>query len=390
MPRTTGPRFSDNVAARVLAERGLEGQVSKAELAAAAEAHDAHNEGYLSRDELELAASDVAKALGTAPGVETARGLSFSRELLDRGKVRLAERGVYVDDADLARVLAKLDDGDGRVAPDELERALVAVAEAARLERLEGARPPARPDVQAEAEGAVDALARRKLASTFRYAGSGPVKVAFFDADSTLRVSRSGEVSANAEDDVALLPFVADKLKALADDGYLIAVVSNQMGVLYGHVSIEDADAALQRTADQIRSLGGEVHYVDFAEKRNGDRKPGGGMATRLESLLTTTFGPEAVIDKAASFMCGDSAYKASDTRPDGSPGTHFSNSDRLFAETVGLRFEEPADTFGWRAYGVNGFEDIHARARFLDEHRVGHRATKGPLGARLDALTDT
>ena len=79
------------------------------------------------------------------------------------------------------------------------------------------------------------ATASRKFVP-FRYLESCPtksktVKVAFFDADSTLRVSRSGlPTSANAAD-VEVLPMVAKTTARLSKAGYLITVISNQGGV---------------------------------------------------------------------------------------------------------------------------------------------------------------
>jgi DNA 3'-phosphatase len=222
-----------------------------------------------------------------------------------------------------------------------------------------------------------DALGRQRFAPSFA-PPTGPVKVAFFDADSTLRVAPSGKVSANGPTDVALLPGVADTLKGLHEAGYLIAIVSNQNGVEYGHVSLNDADAALQHTISLIRQAGGEVHTYDFAEAKGARRKPDIGMALDLEAQLTSTFGPHATIDKAQSIMVGDSAWSTKDVRPDGTPGKHFSNSDRLFAQNLGVAFHEPADFFGWRALGVDGFDDHNALVRFADQRKSAAQALLG------------
>jgi DNA 3'-phosphatase len=230
-------------------------------------------------------------------------------------------------------------------------------------------------------------LARQQLAASYQRPGPGAIKVAFVDADSTLRVSLSGSVSANGPKDVALLPNVGPSLKQLVDEGYLIAIVSNQAGVEQGHVTLQDADAALQYTVELVRQAGGEVHWVDFAEAKDDRRKPDIGMARDLEAFLVDKFGPDAKIDKGTSVMIGDSAYKKGEPRPDGTPGTHFSNSDRLFAEKLGVPFREPADAFGWRALGVDGFEDIKA----LDAHRAAHESgARTAIGAAPPRTTTT
>lgn len=211
-------------------------------------------------------------------------------------------------------------------------------------------------------------LGRRRFAPSYRAPADGKIKVAFFDADSTLRVSLSGSVSANGPRDVKLLPWVGPKLRELASAGYLIVIVSNQNGIPR-HVSLENSDAALNYAVELIRAEGGEAHYYDFAEKRNGDRKPGIGMASRLEQRLREQYGASAAIDKSASYMVGDSAYKKGDTRPGGKPGAHFSNSDRLFAEAYGIPFHEPTDFFGWRRHGIDVFTKASEVDAFLRRH---------------------
>ncbi len=213
-------------------------------------------------------------------------------------------------------------------------------------------------------------FSRREISSHYVFPniseGGKKIKVAFFDADSTLRVSKSGSVSANDPQDVYLLPCVADRLKLLAENNFLIAIVSNQGGVPKV-IPYSTAEGALLTTVNLIAELGGMIHYYDFAEG-NGekeDRKPGIGMALRLEKMLQE-LGYE--LDKEHSFMVGDSAYKKDvDVRPDGRPGTHFSNADRLFAENyfseyasdvVPYRFEEANVFFGWAQNGVDVFQE--------------------------------
>ena len=209
-----------------------------------------------------------------------------------------------------------------------------------------------------------DQLGRRKLASDYKFpTDTDKIKVAFFDADSTLRVSKSGQVSANSMDDVFILPCVGKRLSDLNKAGYLIAIVSNQGGIP-SFVSYQDADSALKMTIELIKKEGGTAHYYDFAELKDENRKPEIGMALRLESILNEL---SYKIDKENSFMVGDSAYKKDvDTRPDGKAGTHFSNSDRLFAEnyfkefahaTAPYNFEEASAFFGWNQNDIDVFQ---------------------------------
>lgn len=201
---------------------------------------------------------------------------------------------------------------------------------------------------------------RRTFLSDFKIQKENQVKVAFLDADSTLRVSLSGSVSANAATDVSILPNVATRLAELVEQGYLLMVVSNQGGVAAGAVTLEVADGALKYMIEQIklRNPKAAIHYYDFAETKNEFRKPETGMARELERRLKKSYG--ATVDYSKSIMIGDSVYKKDlDLRPDGTPGTHFSNADRGFAENLGIEIIEAAVFFGWRSNGIDVFESV-------------------------------
>ncbi len=215
---------------------------------------------------------------------------------------------------------------------------------------------------------------RRVLADTFtptpEQLASKKLKVAFFDADSTLRVAPSGSVSANSARDMWLLPLVSQKIAQLNAEGYLVVIVSNQGGIPK-NISLKQADAAL----DFVRSMTGwlnpqaQFHYFDFADKYDNDRKPATGMMDRLEQKIKDKYGADFVIDKAESFMCGDSAYKKGQTRPDGKEGTDFSDSDRGVAEKYGIKFVDPADLFRWRQYGYERFTSKAMVDEFFEKH---------------------
>ncbi len=215
-------------------------------------------------------------------------------------------------------------------------------------------------------------VTRRTLRAGFTPTGDGPVKIAFFDADSTLRVSKSGSVSASSARDVLLLPLVAERLASLSQDGYLIAIVSNQGGIPK-FVSLADAEAALRYTIHLINQQGTPVDYFDLAETKNVFRKPGTGMADLAEVIVKMTLLRS--VDWAGSIMVGDSAWrKDHDKAPDGTPGADFSNSDRLFAEDlakkhVGFKFLDPADFFGWRELGLVRFHTAADVEQFYLKH---------------------
>ncbi len=194
------------------------------------------------------------------------------------------------------------------------------------------------------------------------------VKVAFYDADSTLRVTKSGKFSNDYAEDVILLPLVAQALKKAQDEGYVIAVISNQASVPE-RKTYEAANGGIVTVIELLRARGVSVDYYDFAEHKDHDRKPNPGMGERLGSELKRMFNG-ATIDKENSFMVGDATYKKAEIggyRPDPNDpskkilitkkDTSFSNSDRLFAANFGIEFKIPADYFGWRKYGVHKIE---------------------------------
>jgi DNA 3'-phosphatase len=226
-------------------------------------------------------------------------------------------------------------------------------------------------DLDVDADGKADGIAilrKRRTMSAVRCApGTQETKVAFFDADSTIRVSKSGAPTASSATDVNVLPFVAPEMLRLARQGYVIAVVSNQGGVSSGYQTYETAEKALVLAISKLRSLGGPVHYFDFAENYDHFRKPEIGMAELLDQKIKNkcTQG----IDWANSFMVGDSGYKKNvdGPHPDGRPADDFSNSDRLFAENLGIPFHEPTDYFHWRDYEVFNLAAQSELETFLD-----------------------
>jgi DNA 3'-phosphatase len=232
------------------------------------------------------------------------------------------------------------------------------------------------PEDQADAAGAggeVDAAwlplptVRQDLSGWACRAGGGAQPVAFLDADSTLRISKSGSVTPDNAGDVDILPFAAEKIAELDGQGYLAAIVSNQGGIRSGYQTLADAQAALAATVAELGSLGGRIPYFDFAENYDEYRKPMTGMATRLDGLLVAACG--AGVDLGQSLMIGDFGYKVGvdGPSPDGRPADDYSNTDRLFAENLGVAFFEPTDAFDWRAFSVYNIGSVADLRAFLD-----------------------
>jgi DNA 3'-phosphatase len=193
------------------------------------------------------------------------------------------------------------------------------------------------------------------------------VTVAFFDADSTLRVTKSGRVTASDVDDVLLLPGVVTRLRQVQERGEVVVVVSNQGGVAAGHTTFERAEGALANTLGLLHEKGASIPYFDFAPERDEDRKPGIGMPTKFELAFENSFGVE--VDWDTSYMVGDAGWKRTDTEPGGAQGNDFSNSDRGMAEALDIPFHHPRDFFGWAPLGVRNFHHHAQVSQFLEEH---------------------
>lgn len=177
-------------------------------------------------------------------------------------------------------------------------------------------------------------LGRRQFLTRNFKLESPLIKVAFFDADDTIRKTKSGKPAPDGPEDVTLLPGIAKKIKKLNEAGYLVVLVSNQAGVQYGK-SIENIDLAFLETIRLLRLEGAEVNYYDFAERNDVYRKPKTGMYDTLRAILKAELGSKVEIDKRKSFMVGDAAGQV-----EGPKKKRF-DSDIKFAQNLGIAFFE-------------------------------------------------
>ncbi len=161
--------------------------------------------------------------------------------------------------------------------------------------------------------------------------------VAFFDADNTLRRTRSGKPSPHGRHDVIVFAHAIDKLKELVEKGYVLAIVSNQAGIELGFLSSCEVEEALHETMRVFAEHGIIFNYYDYADRRDKNRKPEPEMAWRLERKLHQQ---GLKIAWHQSFMVGDAAWKnGKDIQPDGTPGSDHANSDRRFAENIAIKY---------------------------------------------------
>lgn len=141
------------------------------------------------------------------------------------------------------------------------------------------------------------------------------MKLLLLDKDGTIVFPASGEKFVQSPDDQQLLPGVAEAIDRYANEGWTMAIASNQGGVAAGHKTLEEAFCEMQFC---LKLLGGHctwrVYFCpDFEGKtcfagdwrgfenyswliaQRGYRKPNPGMiqAAMLECQITD---PQSVL----------------------------------------------------------------------------------------------
>lgn len=92
-----------------------------------------------------------------------------------------------------------------------------------------------------------------------------------FDADGTLRITKSGKPCPNTWKDQASLPNVRDKLVNLKSEGHSIAIASNQGGVSWGYMSEYEAWQIMDYTNFLLARVVADIRLCFYHNK--GDRK---------------------------------------------------------------------------------------------------------------------
>eukprot|EP00762_Andalucia_godoyi_P007275 ANDGO_08088.mRNA.1 Bifunctional polynucleotide phosphatase/kinase len=160
-------------------------------------------------------------------------------------------------------------------------------------------------------------------------------KIAAFDFDGTLSVTKSGKSFAiNGEDAKLWNPAITDKIRDLHSQAFTFVIFSNQKGIEKKKTTVEDVESRITIILDQI----GVPCYVFCACSDSKYRKPSPGMwlhfvEQEMEMQLRD-------IDYEASFFCGDAGGRHKPAFSD------FSDSDRKFALNCNLKFHTPEEFF--------------------------------------------
>ena len=174
-----------------------------------------------------------------------------------------------------------------------------------------------------------------------------PAKVAAFDLDSTLIVTKSGlQFSKGPEDWQWWHSSVPGKLKQLSEDGFVVVIISNQSRVVLKPEPKKLGDMkSLSNFKGKITAILNVLELpisVYAATQKDLYRKPRTGMWEQL--LQDYGLNDPSDVDLGQCFFVGDAAGregdKAAKVRKD------HSCSDRDWAANIGMPFHTPEEYF--------------------------------------------
>lgn len=174
-----------------------------------------------------------------------------------------------------------------------------------------------------------------------------PVKVAAFDLDSTLIVTKSGLQFSKGPDDWQWWhSTVPGKLKELNADGYAVVIISNQSRIVLKPEPKKAGDMkSLSNFKAKVTAVMNVLELpitIYAATQKDNYRKPRTGMWDQL--LQDYGLNDAAEIDLANCIFVGDAAGregdKAAKVRKD------HSCSDRDWAANIGIPFQTPEEYF--------------------------------------------
>jgi len=165
----------------------------------------------------------------------------------------------------------------------------------------------------------------------------GSSKIAAFDIDNTIIVTKSGKTFATNNDDWKWFDkSVPQKLKEITDNGFRVVFITNQAGLEKGKLKLSDMKSKFEAIVSQldipvfILASSGETHF----------RKP----ATEMWQFLLKNPNKNVSVDMKESYYVGDAAGRAKNWAPGKSKD--FSCTDRMFAHNCGLNFLTPEEFF--------------------------------------------
>ncbi|XP_025191378.1 uncharacterized protein F21D5.5-like [Melanaphis sacchari] len=165
-------------------------------------------------------------------------------------------------------------------------------------------------------------------------------KIAAFDLDGTLIVTKSGKVFPVDENDWQIYsPEVITSISKLSDDGYKIVIFTNQGGISKSKTNFLTFKIKITNILKVLKV----PIQVFIATEKDINRKPAPGMW----NILVSDYNGGVPINIDKSFFCGDAAGRSARFSFDGKLiKKDHSCCDRLFAMNIGLKFYTPEEFF--------------------------------------------
>ncbi|KAI4747186.1 PNK3P-domain-containing protein [Aureobasidium sp. EXF-12298] len=244
--------------------------------------------------------------------------------------------------------LKRLATEDGSVSPPPLKRTAPTPSATTSSAVANFFKPASQKDPEKVAWKVIDnTLLYCKYDKTDSFAADRPRKIAAFDFDSTLVDAKSGNRFARDGDDWKWWHSkVPSKLKQLAEDGFLLAILSNQAGISMNSAS-KTVNSDKKRLADFKQKVKNVLTQLDLpivlyaATDKDKFRKPRTGMWDKLLEAQGLT--QEGDVDLEACYFVGDAGGRTATSK---SIKADFSCSDRDLASNVGIRFMTPEEFF--------------------------------------------
>jgi len=124
------------------------------------------------------------------------------------------------------------------------------------------------------------------------------MKAVFLDRDGVICRVEKGKYVCKPED-LEILPTAAPAIIRLKQLGYLVIVVTNQLGISLGYATMEDVENVHKKMKEELGRSGAEIDDIFLCPNMSSLRKPALGMF--IEAVRKWD------IDIEASYLIGDS-----------------------------------------------------------------------------------
>ncbi|KAG0337073.1 hypothetical protein BG000_005843 [Podila horticola] len=163
-------------------------------------------------------------------------------------------------------------------------------------------------------------------------------KVASYDLDSTLiSVNGKHKWPKNSDDWIWWAPGVPARLKEVSESGHALVVITNQGGLDGKQEKQEEMKLKFEKICGKLQL----PMWILISMQKDHNRKP----MTGLWHWLEAKFQLEGItIDRSQSYYVGDAAGRHGGWKVGASKD--FNNTDRKFAESLGLIFHTPEHYF--------------------------------------------